>query len=226
MPFTFPESMKAGRFLFDINTEYAGRLVNVAKRNIENDDSDTNLFRIEFEIYAIYESTERLIELYPTGAIASRDLVVSRTCHRSPRISKYAEILGITDATSPKSWHLLNQKLNSKDGIWMTIRFGTPDPEDFRQPFEHISQFDYHEDCKIQKNTPSGSRDLYLPVSKVRPLLRTRLGKSPSDDAVTKFVDKHKKQWGVQLVTMNGNQRRINWYLCWHLWEADSRTRE
>jgi hypothetical protein len=223
MPIIFPESMRAGRFLFETKTDYAGRLVEVIRRNAENDEDDAVLLRLEFEIYAISRQTSEQITLYPTGAIASRDLIVCSTCNRSVRVQEYAELLQVKDYKRPKSWYLLNQKASTKPGVWLEIRFGAPDPKDFRQPFLWIDKFTWNENCVLDTQKNTLSRDLFLPVSKVRTLLRTRNGKHPSDENVTSFVDKHRKQYGENLVRMTGNQRRINWYLCWHLWEADSR---
>lgn len=226
MPMIFPESMKAGRFLFETKAEYAGRLVKVWERNVENEKSDAVLLRLEFEIYALCREPDGRVTLFPTGGIASRDLIVSTSCNRSARVKEYAELFSVKDYKRAKNWHLLNQKVNVKPGVWLKIRFGPPDPDDFRQPFDWIDKFVWDGNCHVDATKAAGQRELFLPVSKVRALLLNRRGSHPSDETVTSFVDKHKKQYGEDLVRMVGSQRRINWYLCWHLWEAESRLRD
>jgi hypothetical protein len=226
MPLVFPESMKAGRFLFETTTDYAGRLLKVWERNVENDASDAVLLRLEFEIYAIRREPDERITLFPTGGISSRDLIVSSASNRSSRVKEFADLLSVKDYKRAKNWYLLNQKVDVRPGVWLTIRFGPPNTNDFRQPFEWISSFIWTDNCQVDAKKAVGQRDLFLPVSKVRAILFTRHGKHPSDVSVTNFVDKHKTQYGENLVKMAGNQRRINWYLCWHLWEADLRTKE
>ena len=56
---TFDLTQKAGRFLFSEDQEYAGKLIGVSKRLIENKDPNIWLLRLEFEIFLIDNESDR-----------------------------------------------------------------------------------------------------------------------------------------------------------------------
>ncbi|MDA8745239.1 hypothetical protein N9N28_11445 [Rubripirellula amarantea] len=216
----FPESMKAGRFLYSTEQEYAGRLFNVTKRSIENQADDIVLLRLEFEIFVMdVESTPAAY--LPTGGIASRDIVITKQAGSDERVAQYAQYLGIKRPSQVANWYVAERKASQGKEPWIRIRFGTPD-EDHRQPFEHISELDKPKPEQIKPSGSTKEREKFWRVSEVRQLLRDETNKIPSEDTVKRFVDKRKSEFGEELVRVTtGRQRRINWYLCWHLWEAD-----
>ena len=217
----FPLSMKAGRFLFSTEREYAGRLFNVSKRSIENHAEGMALLRLEFEIFLINLDTTPATYV-PTGGIASRDLVITQQAETDPRLAEYAEYLGLKQkANKVASWKVLERKATRGDAAWIRIRFGPPE-EDQRQPFAHISALEKPRSKQIRTSGVQKERGMYWRVSEVRQLLRNNRNQMPSEDTITRFVDSQEGQFKEHLVRRTpGGQREVNWYLCWHLWEAN-----
>lgn len=212
--------MKAGRFLYSTEQEYAGRLFNVSKRSIENQVDDIVLLRLEFEIFVI--DLENTPAAYlPTGGIASRDIVITKQAGSDERVTQYAKYLGIKRPNQAANWYVAERKALRGQEPWIRIRFGIPN-EDHRQPFEHISELDKPKSEQIRPSGSTKEREKFWRVSEVQQLLRDKKNEIPSEDTLIRFVDKRKSQFGEELVRVTrGRQRRINWYLCWHLWEAD-----
>ena len=214
-------SLKSGRFLFSSDEKYAGALVAVTNRPIVNDPgSEIRLFRLEFEIFLIDEIGRRLL---PTGGFASRDLVITPRAPADRELRRWAEILRVRHPDAPKYWYMLDRYTKGKLRRWVRIQFGDPDEIDLRQPFSCIEAFEpLTEGYAIDEAGSEGAvRDRYWPGSEVAFVLR-RHGKPVSEDTVSRFVKKHAKTYGEQLVRQTeGGQRKINWYLCWHLWEAE-----
>lgn len=212
-------SLKSGRFLFSTDEEYAGALIAVTRRPIMNDPaSQIMLLRVEFEVFLVDDIQRRLL---PTGGVASRDLVVTPKAPADKELRKLAEVLSVRRPDDLKSWYKLDWYTTGKVQRWVRIRFGDPDEADLRQPFVGFSAFNPIAEgyAKAESSTEGAVRDLYWSPSKVAVLLRKN-GKPVADDTVIRFVGRH-KQFGDRLVRMEGKQRRINWYLCWHLWEAE-----
>lgn len=216
----FPESMKAGRFLYSTEHEYAGRLFNVTKRSIENQADDIVLLRLEFEIFVIdLESTPAVY--LPTGGIASRDIVITKQAGSDERVADYAKYLRIERPSQVANWYVAERKASQGKEPWIRIRFGKPD-EDHRQPFEQISELDKPKSKQIKPSGSTKEREKFWRPSEVRQLLRDENNNIPSEDTVKRFVDRRKSEFDEELVRVTtGRQRRINWYLCWHLWEAE-----
>jgi hypothetical protein len=211
--------MKAGRFLYSTEREYAGRLFNVTKRSIENQAGDISLLRLEFEIFVIdIDSTP--VAYLPTSGVASRDIVITKQAGSDERLAEYAKLLGIKQPNQVANWYVAERKASRGDTPWIRIRFGKPD-EDHRQPFEHIAGL---EKPKTKQVKPSGStteREKFWRVSEVRQLLRNKKNQVPSEDTVSRFVENLEPRFSELVRRTPGGQREVNWYLCWHLWEAD-----
>jgi len=217
----FPEVMRHGRFLFGTDIEYAGRLVGITERSVENEASDLALLRLEFEIFVIDEQSQPP-RLLATACIASRDMIVTPKAKTDPKLVRYSDLLGVKDVNSKESWYALEKLPSAGESKWIRIQFGPPDEEDMRQPFQIIRRLDSVEkfDIKRQEATTL-HRGTFVSVSETKQILRDRRNNIPSDATVVRFVDKFEGKYGKNLVKYIGNQRRINWYLCWHLWEAD-----
>jgi len=217
----FPESMKAGRFLFSTEQDYAGRLFNVTKRSIENEDKEVALLRLEFEIFVIdLDSTP--IAYSSTSGVASRDIVITKLARSDQVLAEYAKCLGVKRPHEVKSWYVLERREKQGKVPWIKIRFGKPD-DDHRQAFEQISGLEKPKAKQIKLSSSTSVREKFWRVSEVCQLLRNTNNKAPSEDTIARFVDRHQLNFGEQLVvrlTPRG-QRQVNWHLCWHLWEAD-----
>lgn len=222
---SFDFAEKAGRFLFSEKTEYAGKLIAVSERSIENTDSSILLLRIEFEIFLIDDAPDP-IELHPTGAVASRDLVVTSGAVSDEGLARYAVALDVKRPNNAKQWYHLERLAHHKKPAsqrWIRIRFGEPNVDgDFRQPFVSVSRLDAPKNSQMKRSsTVAALRDPYVKPQWVRNMLRNNRGAAPSEDTVNAFVDRHAEQYGDKLLRHTaGGHRRINWYLCWHLWEA------
>ena len=222
---SFDFAEKAGRFLFSRETEYAGKLIAVTERSIENMDSNILLLRIEFEIFLIDDASDPF-ELHPTAAVASRDLVVTRGAGSDEGLARYAAALGVKHPNNVKHWYRLEHFAQIKTPArqrWIRICFGEPNVDgDFRQPFVSVSRLDAPKNSQMKSSsTVAALRDPYVKPLWVRNLLRNKRGTTPSEDTVNVFVDRHAEQYADKLLRHTpGGHRRINWYLCWHLWEA------
>ena len=213
--------LKSGRFLYSADEEYAGALIAVTRRHIMNDPaSQIMLLRVEFEIFLMDDVQRKLL---PTGGVASRDLVVTPKAPADKELRRLAEILSVRRPDDIKSWYGLERYTRGEKQRWVQIRFGDPDEADLRQPFVDFSAFNPFADgyTKAEGSVEGAVRDLYWPPRSVAFLLR-KDGKPVAVDTANRFVDKHKEKYGERLVRRGkGGQRQINWYLCWHLWEAE-----
>jgi len=218
--------LKAGRFFFSPEDEYVGKLIAVTKRPIENSDDNVWLLRLEFEIFRLSDENPQESFLLPAGGVASRDIVVTPDAPADDGLMQYAECLRVRRPDILQNWYKLERLVQSKSRRaerWIRIRFGPPDTEiDFRQPFLDIAPFAAPGSKRMRRaSTTAVVRPARLKVSEICRLLRDRRNRHPSQDTVNRFVDRHAEQYGEKLVRFTeGGQRRINWYLCWHLWEA------
>ena len=217
----FPEVMRHGRFLFDTDIEYAGRLVGITERSIENEAADLALLRLEFEIFVIDQESQPP-RLLATACIASRDIIVTPSAKSDPKLVRYSDLLGMKDVKSKESWYALEQLASAGKPKWIRIKFGPPDEVDLRQPFSVIRKLELSEFTVIESEASTLHRGTFVKVSQVVRLLRKENNEIPSDDTVNRFVDKYEVKYGKRLVQKTvGRQRQINWHLCWHLWEAE-----
>ena len=216
----FPEVMRHGRFLFDTDIEYAGRLVGITERSIENEAADLALLRLEFEIFVIDQESQPP-RLLATACIASRDIIVTPSAKSDPKLVRYSDLLGMKDVKSKESWYAMEQLASAGKPKWIRIKFGPPDEVDLRQQFSVIRKLELSEFTVIESEASTLHRGTFVKVSQVVRLLRNENNEIPSDDTVNRFVDRFKDKYGERLVQRVGRQRQINWHLCWHLWEAE-----
>lgn len=220
--------LRAGRFLFKSDVLYAGRLMAVTRRPIINSAEQICLLRLEFEIFSI-ESGDPPTYL-PTGGVASRDLVLVDSPLQDRGVAQYATVFGIEEMWNPKLWKQLEKRANSRKRElrpWAKIQFGPPQADiDFRQPFHTIEKLEAPADSQIDLGGATDEvRENFWAPKQVAAILRKPNGKPPSVDTVNNFVERHIEQYGEGLVRRtDGDQRRINWYLCWHLWEVKQYT--
>jgi hypothetical protein len=219
-----PTQIKAGRFLFSQDEQYVGNLIAVTKRSIENLNQNIWLLRLEFEIYILEEEATRNT-IVPTGGVASRDVVITKDAGSDEQLRKYAALLRISNPNNPKLWYKPEGDASSKDARkqrWIRIRFGPPD-QDLRQPFEWIGPFDANAKVHIEHGSANAKvRQIYWRPSQVCQLLKNRRNQTPHEDTVKRFVEEREPTYGEKLVRHSeGGHWEINWYLCWHLWEAD-----
>lgn len=182
----FPESMKAGRFVFSTEQQYAGRLISVTKRSIENQESEVVLFRLEFEIFVV-DSGSNPPSFIPTGGVASRDVVVTNRASSDERLAEYAKHLNIGEPNQVRSWYLLDRDAAKGDGPWILIRFGTPD-DDHRQPFRLIEGLVKPKSIQVKPYDSSAAhREKFWRIAEICQLLRNTKNKPPSQDTVTQW---------------------------------------
>ena len=209
-----------GRFRLTPNVEYAGKLIAVTQRCIENNREDVTLLRLEFEIY---QRDEKRRELTALGAVASRDLVITSEAASDDGIRRYATALGVPRPDEPASWYGLQRR--QKPPKWLIIRFGETDERDFRQPFAEIQNFDpYAEGAafKILDEKIPADRALQYVSSTVAAKFLCFRGdphRHPSSKTVNQFIDQKETEHGRRLVyrTPKGH-RRINWRYLQQLW--------
>lgn len=187
------------RYTFTPGRPYAGRLLQVSTRPLENDpNTKIALIRLEFEIYSRSDDERTLCSL---GKIACRDLVIGPQipAAKDSGIMVYANALGLTKRVdSVDSWTGI-----LPGSVWIEIVFGELDPVDYRNPFVKVSrfsptgwkskEFDYEID-KIWVTPEVAADDLECSTSKVRRTTKTLYG-----------------EWGNKLERRtHGNHRRIN----------------
>jgi hypothetical protein len=183
------------RFKFDPNATYAGRLLRVSRRPIENRDERVILLRLEFLIFRINETW-----LQTKGQIACRDVVLAPDLQEDSGIHRLADPLKVTPALSVRAW------LNAPGRRpWMTIRFGDPSATDQRQPFVEIRGFDPAAAGLEIRELPHETDVRWATVQAAA----TELDISPN--TARRLIDSHEAEFGESLVRRTaGGHRRIN----------------
>lgn len=122
-----------GRAQFTPETKYAGRLLSVRRRSIENRDPKIALIRLEFEIFRIDQNQKKL---FAQGTIASRDIIVTQGVASDEGVAAYVQALGVQNSETPDGWL---QRVAQHP--WVKIEFDVADPGDHRNPFKSVYKF-------------------------------------------------------------------------------------
>jgi len=126
------------RHKFSVGRLYAGNLIRVNRRPLENDpQSKIELLRLEFEIY---DRSEKERSLFSLGKIASRDIVVGGaiSASRDCGVALYANTFGLKSRQDePATWIKI-----PSGKVWILIEFGETESSDYRNPFKRIQPFD------------------------------------------------------------------------------------
>ena len=187
------------RYTFTPGRPYAGRLLQVTTRPLENDPTTKiSLIRLEFEIYSRCDDDRTLCSL---GKVACRDLVIGPQIpvEKDSGIMVYANALGLSKRVEAiETWTGILPR-----SVWIEIVFGKLDLIDYRNPFVRVSrfspkgwkskEFDYEVD-QVWVTPEVAADDLACSTSKVRRTTKALSG-----------------EWGDKLERRtNGNHRRIN----------------
>lgn len=210
---------RTGRYLFLQNVEYAGKLIAVTKRSIENRRKDVAVLRLEFELYTRDETARRLTAI---GAVASRDVVITPDAASDNGVRRYSDVLKVCDPTLPSRWYGLQRR---NPAPWILVQFGKMDQRDFRQSFETVNGFDpEHGDTvySIYNAKISAHRDADCVTSSVAAKFLSLDGdpnRHPSVKKVNQVVDQMEPIYGRDLMYRTpGGQRRINWKYLQQIW--------
>lgn len=195
------------RYRFREGIKYAGRLLRVTSRPIENSAaSKLALLRLEFEIFTLDTPSSTLKS---TGAIACRDLVVgpSVPLTQDSSLIAYANALAIGKPEDSREWLQLKPRSH-----WLQITFGAVDPIDLRNAFGSIGKFTI-QGWAIDEYQYDLDRD-WVRVAQAARALKT------SESSVRRRVELLQPNWGAQLVSLTtGKHRRINLRLLRNLWK-------
>lgn len=186
------------RHNFTVDRPYAGKLVRIAERPLENDPGVAiRLLRLEFAIYWMFPDSQ---QLESQGEFACRELLVGSelSIARDAGLNAYANVLRVeSPITQPASWAKL-----AAVGRWIEIHFGPPEHEWARNPFHQIRAFDpagwsikeFRYDASVEWVSPGHAAEVL----------------STSESTVRRQVDALEPEWGTRLVVRTvGNHRRI-----------------
>jgi hypothetical protein len=194
------------RYRFREGIEYAGRLLRVMQRPIENSrESQIALIRLEFEIFTLDTLNKTLKS---TGAIACRDIVVgpSVPLTKDSSLIAYANALEIKKPEDSREWLQLQPRSH-----WLEITFGAVDPIDLRNAFRSLKNFTI-QGYFIDEYQYELDRD-WVRVAQAARALKI------SESTVRRRVEELQPEWGAQLVSLTtGKHRRINLPLLRNLW--------
>lgn len=195
------------RHHYQVGKPYAGKLIRVAARPIENDPSlSVHLLRLEFAVYRMADQDT----LESQGEIACRDLIVGRLipAQRDAGLIAYAQALRLTASVDdPASWLNLERQ-----GRWIELTFGPAESEGGRNPFASIQPFDpvkyaineYRYDRSAKWVTIGAAADAV----------------GVSESTVRRRVDAMEDEWGSDLVRRTeGEHRRIFLPLFTNVWK-------
>lgn len=191
---------------FSTEREYAGRLLSVQRRPIENLNHKICLLRLEFEVFLIDQAKRKVRSL---GKIACRDVVVTPGVGKDEGVAAYVQGLRVTQPDTPEGW----EKCVSQR-TWIKIVFDSPSSADERNPFKSVFPFNVADyavkeyDYLIGANwvTPSvAAEEFGCSVSKLR-----------------RHVDRLENEWSDRLVRRTkGKQRRVNLRLLKNIWPRE-----
>ena len=206
------ENTKAGmpmtRYNFAIDKKYAGKLLSIHQRPIENDPTlSLHLLRLEFEIY--WQLSHEKQTLRSEGELACRDIVIGKLIRAEKDAGQqaYASALGIRgDLSLADSW-LRAAELD----VWVEIEFGPPEQVGQRNPFRRIARFDpsiwQMEPYRFDRGKE------WVTVAVAADAVTT------SEATVRRRVDEWEIEFGGRLVRRTfGRQRRIYLPLFVNLW--------
>lgn len=195
------------RYSFTAGKAYAGKLIRVASRPIENDVSlSLQLLRIEFMIYWMQDGKR----LESQGEIACRDIVVGELipADRDAGLVAYAQALRISAPINRRdNW--LGLQPSSR---WIEVTFGPSEKEGGRNPFAKIAPFDpkgwtvkdYRYDRSAQWVTIRAAAD----------------AAGVSESTVRRHVDALESRFGSDLIhRTEGGHRRIYLPFFMNVWE-------
>lgn len=184
---------------------YAGRLLRVCSRPIENRSKSICLLRLEFEMFQILEDRCRLVS---HGKLACRDLVLVPGVEQDDGVAPFASALGIHQPERFSSWVGLPERKP-----WVKVVFGQVDPVDDRNVFRQINPFD-------PRNYEVVEWDYTVGAKWVEPgQIPDELGVDISKSTVLRRINSWEKEYGQQLVQRTrGKHRRVNLNLIRHLW--------
>ena len=195
------------RYPFAAGKAYAGKLIRVASRPIENDvNLSLQLLRIEFMIYWMQDGKR----LESQGEIACRDIVVGELipADRDAGLVAYAQALRIAAPINRhETW--LGLQPSSR---WIEITFGPSETEGGRNPFIKIETFDpkgwtikdYRYDRSARWVTIRAAAD----------------AAGVSESTVRRHVDALESQFGADLIhRTEGGHRRIYLPLFMRVWD-------
>lgn len=203
------------RYKFQLGKTYAGRLIRVTKRPLENDeDAQIWLLRLEFEIFQIDQSAQ---VLHALDWVASRDVVIGPGLRKAntTRVKEYARILKIKDVRDVAAW--VQAGLGGvRSRTWSAIVFGPMDDTDFRNPFLSIQPFDVR-GYQIRSRGNARPTD-WASVSTVARELRTS-----HSTLRRRLLVLAELAPGKLVKSTRGGHRRINLPLLRNMWTQNSR---
>ena len=124
------------RSQFEKERRFPARLARVQRRSVENRLQGIALIRIEIELFRLDGAVLRSL-----GEHASREFVLCGGVAEDLGVRRLATAFGVEHAASLTSWLRLNQRPLA-ERPWITVVFGAPEEEDYRQPFQEIHPFD------------------------------------------------------------------------------------
>lgn len=187
------------RYSFRIDHPYAGCLLSVRKRPLENDRSlAVSLLRLEFEVFWQEQCPKRLLRSH--GEIACRDLLVGKLVPPSKDSGQlvYASALNLDGSLDdPDCWIAAINKQS-----WVEIVFGEVDPVDSRNPFKSIRAFSI-EGWKVERYRYDRTAQWVSVAEAADAVCMSR-------STLRRRVDELEASFGSRLIRRTrGNQRRI-----------------
>lgn len=210
---TLPQLLKRAfqsmaRYAFSTDRKYAGRLIGVTPRPIENDPLlGIHLLRLEFEIFWQFLGDRPTLK--SEGEIACRDLVIGKSIPPSKDSGQliFASALRVDgDLTIPDSWIA-----RVSSNAWIEITFGEREIVGGRNPFQRISWFDVSR-WNVERYRFDRTKE-WVTIAVAADAVQA------SESTARRFVDSLELQFGARLVRRtDGGQRRIHLPLFVNLW--------
>ena len=186
------------RYNFIPGKEYAGRVLGIWKKSLEN--RRLNLIRLEFEIFQILDDQR----LSSTGKVACRDLVVGQGIDVTvdPGVAPFVLALQIPKPNVARSWLALDGC-----GRWVKVVFGNKEEKEHRNVFQKIFPLDGRPKDQIIEYDYDLDAE-WVTVAAAADDLEC------SEATVRRRVDAFESTFGSELVRRtSGGHRRINIHL-------------